>query len=162
MWKSLFQWKFSFSLKCDFKKFSWLVESNDITPKISDWPPMFVAGPRVLTSDDGPPWPGSPASPAPALLAARPPGEEKVRPLLLSPLWHVVMSVMSTMLQMWWGVHINIQFSGASSIPTSARYHHIFIKHNISCQSQMWFLLLDKCFKKEGFLWQLDRGSTWF
>ena len=73
-----------------------------------------------------------------------------------------VMSVMSTMLQMWWGVHINIQFSGASSIPTSARYHHIFIKHNISCQSQMWFLLLDKCFKKEGFLWQLYRGSTWF
>ena len=30
-------------------------------------------------------------------------------------------SVMPTMLQMWWGVHINIQFSGASSIPDSPR-----------------------------------------
>ena len=39
---------------------------------------------QVLTSDDGPPWPGSPASPAPAVPAPRAPGEEKVSPLLVT------------------------------------------------------------------------------
>ena len=35
---------------------------------------------QVLTSDDGPPWPGSPATPAPAVPAPRASGEEKVSP----------------------------------------------------------------------------------